>query len=502
MSADEPRVDEAVLEGPTERPSGSVANRVGRGSLILVIQQGLSQGLRLVGNVILTRLLTPEAFGLMAIVRMFMLGLQLVSDVGLQPAIIRLKDGASREVLDTGFTIQAIRGVILLVVGAAIAGPVAIFYEEPLLQWLLIFVMATSLIRGFESLNMVTLSRRLQVGRIAAIDLSSQVLALVAMVVVAYVFRSVWALVVGAIATALVRTVLSHVAVSGPRSRFGWDRETASYLSSFGRWILLSTLMTFIAGRIDVALLGKLVPMEQLGIYSVAFLIARVPDTIVQRLSNMILLPVLAEAQDAGREAFAARVGASRKLFRRASMAIVLALVGAAPLFFFVLYDDRYHAAGWIAQLAMAAQWFSYLGLTLMPVLSTLGDSRALAIANAGRLVVTPVACFVGFQLGDLAGLMIGTALGAAIGYSALARSARRHGFPTVVADLRYTVSVFGLALVISVGGKLLGESLGGVLGSLGPVLMPAIIASAILVPFGLSVFKEVRAQRRSRAST
>ena len=111
-----------------------IGARVVRGSALTFLGFGGSQGLRLASNLILTRLLFPEAFGLMAIIALFLTGLQMISDVGLVTCIVRSKRGNDPAFLNTTWTIQIIRGMLLCVACILMAGPVARFYEEPILQ--------------------------------------------------------------------------------------------------------------------------------------------------------------------------------------------------------------------------------------------------------------------------------------------------------------------------------------------------------------------------------
>ena len=66
---------------------------------------GTGQVLRLASNLILTRLLFPEAFGVMAMVSVFLMGLAMFSDVGVGPAIMQSKRGDDRDFLNTAWTI-------------------------------------------------------------------------------------------------------------------------------------------------------------------------------------------------------------------------------------------------------------------------------------------------------------------------------------------------------------------------------------------------------------
>ena len=102
-----------------------------RGSTWTIAGSGSGQLIRLIRNLILTRLLFPEAFGLMTLVWMVMYGLEMLSDVGLGPAIIRDPRGDDPDFLNTAWTVQAIRGAVLWGASCLIAYPMATFYSAP-----------------------------------------------------------------------------------------------------------------------------------------------------------------------------------------------------------------------------------------------------------------------------------------------------------------------------------------------------------------------------------
>ena len=90
--------------------SSSLKKQAVRGTIWTVFGYGSSQVLRFGGNLILTRLLVPDLFGLMALVQIFIRGLSLFSDIGIRPSIIRSDRGDDPIFLNTAWTIQVIRG--------------------------------------------------------------------------------------------------------------------------------------------------------------------------------------------------------------------------------------------------------------------------------------------------------------------------------------------------------------------------------------------------------
>ena len=92
-----------------------------------------SQLLRLASNLIMTRLLVPEMFGIMAVANILILGLALLSDLGLKQNIIQSKRGEDPVFINTAWTVQILRGVMITVIALAVA--IAIYAINQLGWW-------------------------------------------------------------------------------------------------------------------------------------------------------------------------------------------------------------------------------------------------------------------------------------------------------------------------------------------------------------------------------
>lgn len=415
-----------------------------------VVGQGTGQVLRVVGNMLLTRLLVPEAFGVMAIVVMVMQAIELMSNVGVGAAIVRHPKGDDQRFLDTSFTIQASRGLLLFVASVAIAVPVARFYDNPSLVPLIIVTGLTAPMRGFEATKLPRLMRHMDLGRLVLIELASQISALGATLSFAFYYRNVWALVSGHIVAALVRLVLSHLAVPGPRNRFQYDRDFAKDILSFGRWIFVSTMFAFFSMRLDVMLLGRLLPLDVLGVYSVGIMVTAVLTQMSSRITEAVVMPALAKSNTESRAHFESAFKRSRGTILSVGLLAFCAGAATAPAFFFLLYDKRYQDAAWIAQLSMIGLWFSFLHESAGRALLALGLSRPWAMSMIAKTVASLVGCLAGFYLGELSGLMIGAALGALVGHIVVVLALRREQVTGFAFDVRYTV--VGLVLALAVG--------------------------------------------------
>lgn len=378
---------------------------------------GASQLIRLASNVVLSRLLFPEAFGLMAIVNLFIQGLAMFSDVGITPAIVHHKEGTKDSFLNTAWTMQIVRGGVLWLCCCILAVPVSLFYGENSLRWLLPAAGLNAVVLGFRSTAMATLTRKLLLGRQTLIEIFSQVVAVTTMVAIAWVKPTVWALIAGGLTSAFVSVVLSHVALPGIRHRLTWDRTARSELFRFGKWITVSTAFTFLASQGDRAILSTFVSIGMVGIYSVAANLVQAIQTLFGRLSNAVLFPVYASWERESTEKLQRQFSRvrTRTLWWFLLPPCGLAIIGE-PLIR-LLYDSRYHEAGWMLTLMSVALIFHVLVITVDPILLATGDSYRHMVLTISKGAVVFVAMAIGGYWDGTRGLLLGSIAGRALQY-------------------------------------------------------------------------------------
>ncbi len=416
-----------------------------RGSMWMICGHGAQQVLRLGSNLLLTRLLFPEVFGLMALVSVFMRGLAMFSDIGIRPAIVQSKRGNDPGFLNTAWTLQILRGFSLWLGTCALAWPAAAFYGEPTLMRVLPVAGLAALIAGFTPTKLPVASRHLLFGRLAFIELTAQAVGILGTVALALLMRSIWALVLGSLIPALVRIAVSHLALAGPVNHLQWEKESSRELLRFGRWILVSTLLTFCAMQTDRMMLGKLVTLDVLGVYSIAFGFILAGKQLFERLTSSVLLPALAgigrRRPDDFRGAFVAGRGA---LLSGGALGCAGAVL-FAPLFFETLYDPRYHDAGWMAQLLAVGLWFWLLESTSTAGLLARGHTVPLAGANTANLLITVIAAPLGFYYAGVSGFILGWGLGNLAGLVVIQMSLWRLEGALAGQDLAFTAMLGGL---------------------------------------------------------
>lgn len=392
-----------------------------------LVGYGMSQVFRLLSNLILARLLAPEHFGLIAIVTVFMIALAMFSDVGIGPNIIQSERGEDEDFLNTAWTVQIIRGIILWFVCLALAWPMSIFYNQPELAMLIPVSGLVAIISGFNSTGIFSKSRDIDLKKQTIIELIAQAGAIVVMIIVALIHASVWALVAGSLFSTFIHMILSHRLVT-MRNKFCWDHEAVQSLITFGRWVMISTMLGFFVNSGSSLILGKFLSMKDLGLFSIGVTLSKVVEQIYNQMVAKIVVPLYAKIKYLSNSEIKTRV----KKIRLALMAVFLPPLWVLAIFsnqiVGLLFDARYQGTGWILHI-FSISFIPIIIAGLGSFYLALGDSAILVRLTLVKAIIYFSSIFIGWLINGSTGMIYGMAASNALLY-----------FADVYAQYRYSI--------------------------------------------------------------
>jgi O-antigen/teichoic acid export membrane protein len=427
-----------------------LAARAKRGSLLTILNFGGNNALRLASNLILTRILFPEAFGLMALVHVFLTGLQMFSDVGLQASVIRSNRGADPVFLNTTWTVQILRGAFLWLLCVALAAPVAGFYEEDMLRDLLPVVGLNALILGFASINIFTVNRNMLLGRLTMLELGAQIIGIVVTIAAALILQSVWALVIGGLVGSFAKTVLSHVILPGERPRLAYEHPAFLELFGFGKWIFLATIANFVIRRGDLVILGKYISLTELGFYNIAIMIATIPAILNMALIQRILFPLLCNRPPGENAQNRTRILRARVMLTGLTCALCAPAIVFGQEIIILLYDPRYYSAGVILVALAVQQLYVIITAGHDQALLAAGNSRTFAVLMIADGIVRIGVMLIGVTYFGLIGVVAGMIVGQLVMYPVRVSLIWRYGSWDWRHDLGF--AFLGVAFLVLAG--------------------------------------------------
>lgn len=426
----------------------SLTSRVLRSSGITVAGFGFTQVVRLLSNLLLTRLLFPEAFGLMGLVTVFLIGLAMFSDVGIGPAIARSPRGDDPVFLDTIWTVQILRGVFLFLIGCLLAYPISHFYEEPLLFGMLMVASFQFLVQGFTPTRRETANRHLALGMLTLLEMLAQVVGLIILIGLVLWLESVWALVIGTVIGSMVQVILLTLFLPGHRNRPRMESDALREVIQFGKWIFLSTIFGFLLIQGDKLILGKFLPLDLFGIYNIGFFLGSFPMMLGLMVVGRVLIPVYRDCPPATSRQNFLRLRKMRVLVTFSLLMLLGGLAFIGPLLVELMYDDRYLSAGAVVVLIACINVPVVIGLTYDQAALAAGESRRFFFLTSIKASLTIMGLLIGVTSGGLVGALIGQGIGILAAYPALVWLSSRLGVWDPLHDLGFAV----LGLLVASG--------------------------------------------------
>ena len=331
---------------------GLKARTVSSGA-ITVAAQAARLAINLGGTLILVRLLTPDDFGVVAMVATIIGFMRVFKDIGLSTVTVQ-RDDISQAQVSNLFWINVAVSTAAAAAVAAAAPLLVAFYDEPRLAQITPALSTALLVSGMTTQHTAVLQRQMRLTDIARIDVGAMLIGTALGIALAQVGFAYWALVVMNVGTAAASLTLTWMV---SRWRPSWptrDCEMRS-LIGFGANLTAGGLIFSVARGADSLLIGKLYGADGLGLYSRASVLLVRPLELFVSPLEAVILPALSRLQsDAERY---------RRAFLRAyeSMAMAGALVTglllglARPLTIVILGDGWEDASPIFAGFAAVA---------------------------------------------------------------------------------------------------------------------------------------------------
>lgn len=302
-------------------------------------ERSLAQGISFVISIILARILSPDEYGVIALVTVFLSIFQVFVDSGMGNALIQKKDADDLD-FSTIFFFNVFMCLVVYGVVYVTAPFIATYYENDTLTPLVRVLGVTILISGVKNVQQAYVSKKMIFKKFFYATLSGTVMAGVVGIFLAYKGFGVWALVAQHIVNTVVDTLLLWITVKWrPHWKFSFARLKTMY--TFGWKLLVSSLLNTIYNDVRQLIIGKVYTESDLAYYNRG---KTLPHYIVNNINasiNSVLLPVMADAQD--------DEGRLKKMTRRSIMTssfvmwpIMIGLMAVGETFVRVLLTDKW----------------------------------------------------------------------------------------------------------------------------------------------------------------
>lgn len=391
----------------------NLGHRAARGAFVTLAGQGLKILVQMASVVILARLLTPHAYGLVAMVTAIVGVAGIFRDFGLSSAAIQA-ESLSKGQRNNLFWINTSIGFVLTIIIAACSPLIAFMYHDHDLIYVTLALSVTFLINGAAAQYRADLSRALNFRMLAVADVISSAAALVIAAGMALAGFSYWSIVVQQLAQAVIMTLILGWAAGWLPKRWAHGEPVAEFIR-FGWHYVGSQLMNYAANNVDTVIIGIRLGASPAGLYNRGFQLLMRPLTQLRAPSTTVALPTLAALQHDMQRFGEFVVRGQRALGYPLVLAMGL-VVGAADPMTRLLLGSQWMSVVPILQflaIAGAFQTLSFVGLWVYLSMGITAELRRYTVISAS----IRVACVAAGSMFGVVGVAAGYALGPAIAW-------------------------------------------------------------------------------------
>jgi len=383
----------------------SLAKKAAHGIAWVTLSTILIRIFSFITKIVLARLLDPADFGLLAIGLLAINTMGLFRELGFGAALIYKKDDSNHTAANTAFLLLPVVATILFALAYLSAPYAAVFFNTATVEPIIRILSLTFIISSFGTVPSMLLEKELEFKK-KVIPEVVPVAGYACMTIwLALHGYGVWSLVYGQITSAVLVVVLIWM-VSDWRPTFSFDKEVAKGLFGYGKHILGASVVIFLITNIDNAVIGKMLGMEALGFYMIAYTISNLPATQITHLVGRVMFPTYSKLQD-DRDTLRR---AYLKTLKYVSMLTIPAAFGIfviAPDFVNVVLGEKWMPAVPALQVLCVFGIIRSIAATFGPIFQATGNPKILRDISLLKLVLLLILIF---PLTDMYGIL-GTAL-------------------------------------------------------------------------------------------
>jgi lipopolysaccharide exporter len=416
--------------------------------------------IRLGASLILTRVLRPEAYGVVTIVSSIGVIVGLLADIAVTASLVRHERGDQPVYLNTAWTLRLGRGLLNTILMYCAAPLIAALYHTPELTFPLRVYSPWFLIWALESMSFPLAIRRRNSRVIVYSELVSNTAATVFTLVYCYYTHDYMGMVYGILVTRLLTTVLSYAFYRDVRPRLMIDREAARELLRLTRYAVPSSFITLALNQFDKVVFLRLFDLSLLGVYGLAGNIAIPVEALINKVSQLVLYPRCAHEFRTAPATFARHYYTRNVGVFISILALPAAVGGAAQFLVRALYDPRYARAGIILQAFMVRAALLALSAPAESMLIAAGEFQVQLHENLIRAAFMVAGTVTGYYLGGFMGFVYGAVLSSLPPLLYLLWLQRKKGFLMARYELYKMAFLLVVALLAYLSSSLLLELL------------------------------------------
>ena len=350
------------------------------------------QLLQVLSLVVFARLLTPDDFGLFAILMIFVNFLLMFADMGTAAALIHIKN-PSQKLLSSVFFFNLLIGMTLCLLLVLLSGPIALFFENPPLKELLGLISINFVIVSLGIVQKARYEKELDFKNLTLIESASVLVGITAGIAAAFKGLGVYSLVIQTLTTSTLAVLLIWI-IAKWRPLFYFSLSDIKSIWGYTANLSAFNFVNYFARNADNFLIGKFLSSSALGVYSLAYSIMLYPLQNISRVLLRILFPAFSHIRD-DNEKFKKAYLRTIFFIALVSFPVMVGLIVTADTLVAILFGDKWENLAVILMILAPVGILQSIGTTNGSIYMAKGNTKLLLKVGIWSTIVT-VIFFIG----------------------------------------------------------------------------------------------------------
>lgn len=332
--------------------------------------------LSFVTQLVLARILSPADFGLLAIGLLAINSMGIFQDLGFGATLIYKKDDTDHTAANTAFILLPLFALALFLIAYFSAPYIATFFNNAAVGPIVQVLALTFVISSFGTVPSMLLEKELEFKKKVMPETVPIIGYAFVAILLAMKGYGVWSLVYGQIVSAILTAGLIWL-ISDWRPTFKFDLNIAKVLFDYGKHLMGASIIIFLVTNVDDAIVGRVLGMEALGFYTLAYTISNLPATQITNLVSRVMFPLYSKLQD-DRDALRSAYLKTLQYVSMLSIPAALGIFVIAPNFVSVMLGDKWLPAVPAMRVLCIYGLFRSLNGTIGPMFQATGNPKVL----------------------------------------------------------------------------------------------------------------------------
>ncbi len=245
---------------------------------------------------VIARILTPAQFGIFGIASLVLVFLEILTETGINVILVQTNKDI-KDYLNSAWVVSIIRGILLSLLIIGISPLAVCFFKAPQAFTVILLIALVPLIRGFINPAVVKFQKELKFKYEFIFRSSVFLFDAFFTAVFVVLTHSVYGLIFGLLAGALLEVILSFVFVK-PIPKLAINREYISQIFHKGKWVTAFGILGYFGDQGDNIVVGKILGTSSLGIYQMIFKISILPLSEISDAISRVVFPVYVKIED------------------------------------------------------------------------------------------------------------------------------------------------------------------------------------------------------------